>query len=1040
MTREREAIAETEPSLGATLADEAPAERSSMPERGHAIGRFVVLDVLGTGGMGVVYAAYDPSLDRKVAIKVLRARSMESEEARLRLLREAQAMARIDHPNVLRVHEADAFGDHIYIAMEFAGGGTLRHWLAASRRSTREIVDLFVQAGRGLAAAHAAGLVHRDFKPDNVLLVGGGVARVTDFGLVGVVGELPRAASPVIDAPLSETTPLSQDLTRTGAMMGTPAYMSAEQFRGGIVGPAADQFAFCVALYEAVYGVRPFPGVTVAELCANVIAGELSPPPRDSDVPARIRRVLLRGLSREPGGRYSGMNQLLAELADHSRRRTRVAIGAATGALVAGGVAFALLGRGAGAECTGADARLAIAWSPAHQAKLAQAFDASHRPDARAVLEHLLPILDRWGQSWQQGYVGACEDTRVRRIQSERALDLRMACLSRALDDARPMLEALAAGGGDAVDHALDAARALPSVAPCADVAALTATVAPPPSVIGQQVVAGIRDKLAQAHALRKLGRYQAALAVARDALAGARATGYSPATAEALLEVGRLQSVLADRAAADTLGDAMHLASSVGDTETAVRAAAARINALVKPPARKPLADEIYELAAALATHARPSPAAMVALDNASGQLLAEEGHLDEAQARYQAALDLATAQLGADAPETISTLNGLGMLAARRHKFDDELRFFQQALASEQRISGPDHPSVAAAMENVANALDEVGKAGDSRAVREHALAIEITALGPDHPDVAASYGNIAGSYITAGDPKGAIPYFDKALAVLARLYGEDSVEASDVEGNMAEALNHMGDYDGARKLCEKALAEREKAYPADDPRIAQVLNQLGVVLRSQRRYGDALERLQRAHAIMEKVFGSSDPRVIDYLGNIAATYTDMGKLTDAREMTLQTIAAMSEAYGPGSNRVGAAYGNYGFLQIKLKDFAGAYTSFEKATAIFEATLGKNHPMVAFTLVGLAQALIRQHREAEAVPHLERALSLVANAHIAPNQLAELHFYLAIALIAKPANRERARSEAKLALAGYEQGHDAYNIAEAKQWLRKH
>jgi serine/threonine protein kinase len=278
---------------------ERPSQRST-PERGQLIGRFVVLEVLGTGGMGVVYAAYDPNLDRKVAIKLLRAQVMESDEARLRLLREAQAMARIDHPNVLRVHEAGTYGDQIFIAMEFAGGGTLRHWLAETKRGVREIIDVFVQAGHGLAAAHGAGLIHRDFKPDNVLLLVDGVARVTDFGLVGVVGEQPPAIPIEFDAPLSDTTPLSQELTRTGALMGTPAYMAPEQFRGGLVGPAADQFAFCIALYEALYRSRPFGGITFAELCANVVTGEVLPAPRDTDVPSSVRRVLLRGLSSDP--------------------------------------------------------------------------------------------------------------------------------------------------------------------------------------------------------------------------------------------------------------------------------------------------------------------------------------------------------------------------------------------------------------------------------------------------------------------------------------------------------------------------------------------------------------------------------------------------------------------------------------------------------------------------------------------------------------------------------------------------------------------
>jgi len=240
----------------------------------------------------MVYAAYDPNLDRKVAIKVLGNEAMPTEEARVRMLREAQAMARIDHPNVLRVHEAGSLGDGIYIAMEFVGGGTLRNWLAGGRRTSNEIITAFLQAGRGLAAAHTAGLVHRDFKPDNVLMASDGV-RVTDFGIVGTVGGEQAPVRPSnLDNTLSDTTPLSQDLTRTGALMGTPAYMAPEQFRGGLVGPAADQFAFCVALFEALYRTRPFAGETFGDLWANVSDGIIRPAPRDTDVPTRIHRAL----------------------------------------------------------------------------------------------------------------------------------------------------------------------------------------------------------------------------------------------------------------------------------------------------------------------------------------------------------------------------------------------------------------------------------------------------------------------------------------------------------------------------------------------------------------------------------------------------------------------------------------------------------------------------------------------------------------------------------------------------------------------------
>ncbi|MGE5186149.1 MAG: tetratricopeptide repeat protein [Acidobacteriota bacterium] len=1029
--------------LGETIVERAPTENAAnaAPERGNLIGRFVVLEVLGTGGMGVVYAAYDPQLDRKVAIKVLRAQVAGSEEARVRLLREAQAMARIDHPNVLRVHEAGTLGEQIFIAMEFAGGGTLRQWLAEQPRDRRDILALFAHAGRGLAAAHAAGLVHRDFKPDNVLLVGDGRARVTDFGIVGVVGEMPAARpSGDLDKPLSENTPLSRDLTRTGAVMGTPAYMSPEQFQGGTVGPEADQFSFCVALYEALYHTRPFAGRTFHELCASVIGGKLTPIPREADVPSRIRRALLRGLATDPKRRYPSMDRLLGDLlpGEGGKRRAIVAASAA-GVLAIGAVGvFAL--RSDPNVCSGGDARLAAVWGPAQQQKVSAAFAAANRPDAKDVLARVVPIVDRWGQGWQQAYVGACEDTRVRKVQSEHQLDLRMDCLGRRLDETRATLEALAAGGGDAVDHAIEAVRGLPSVAACADSDALAKGIEPPATAEARVAVAAIRGKLDQARAQRKLARYADAMKLATGALEDARASRYDPVIAEALLELGTLKAKVADLSAPDTLGEAMVTATSAGHSDVAIRAAAARITALSRQPSRFPVADEIGRIAAALAAHASPSAETRVELEDAAGLLLQKEGKRDDAKAHYEKALQIATTQLGPDAPATLVTLQSMGSLAAERHKFDEARKLFEQVLAAQERIAGPTHPDYATALENLANVDSETGKVTETKQARERALAIRLAALGPDHPDVAKSYDHLGGFYEETGDHAQAKAYLEKALAVYQKAYGEETVEQTTTMQNLGLVLSGMGDHDAARAILERARALREKAYGDDDVRVAVVLSTLGIVAKEQRRFDDAIALFQRAQKLDEKAFGANDPDALDQLGNIASTYTLAGRLPEARETTSTLLSEMAAIYGPDNPRIGLGYGNYGFLQMQLDDPKGAFASFQKAQQIFEAKLGKNHPNVAFVLIGESQALIKLKREAEAVPLLERALQIGTAAHIAPAQLAETHFYYAMALVANPANRQKARAEMTAAMTGYHGCKHDKDAALAKKWLQKH
>src|SRR5499427_5467638 len=327
-------------------------------ERGDTVGRFVVLGLVGRGGMGEVYAAYDPELDRKVAVKLLRVKpgnGVSLSEGRARTLREAQAIARLSHPNVVVAYDVGTFEDKVFIAMEYVEGNTLTYWLQVQQRDWREILKAFMDAGRGLAAAHEKGIVHRDFKTDNVMISRDRHVRVMDFGLArqvqdkpagpvvqvtktpptGVPAE-PAAAPPVVAQPIpiriietpgkappegdgpatmvittdpaSPAPPIPLEgrvtsgsfdarLTRTGAMMGTPAYMAPEQFLGTPTDARSDQFSFCISLYEALYGERPFEGSTMSTLTANVVHGNVRDAPAGSKVPLWVRKVLLKGLA-----------------------------------------------------------------------------------------------------------------------------------------------------------------------------------------------------------------------------------------------------------------------------------------------------------------------------------------------------------------------------------------------------------------------------------------------------------------------------------------------------------------------------------------------------------------------------------------------------------------------------------------------------------------------------------------------------------------------------------------------------------------------
>jgi serine/threonine protein kinase/formylglycine-generating enzyme required for sulfatase activity len=317
--------------------------------KGTSVGRYLVLERLGAGAMGVVYAAYDPELDRKIALKLLRAqegRGGDRTRGQERLVREAKAIAKLSHPNVVGIFDVGVHEGHVFMAMEYLGGGTLREWMSAKKRSWREIVKMFIEVGRGLAAAHAEGLIHRDFKPDNVLVDKAGKPKVADFGLVRLRSGSDEAMSDTDDRPVTaEETPalpiaetaLAQ-LTRTGAIAGTPAYMAPEQFLGGSIAAHTDQFAFCVALYEALYGERPFAGETVMSLGGAVTSGRVREAPPNAPVPPWVRRVILTGLRAGASDRHSSVDVLVARLLDDPdvRRRKRL-IGVGT-ALAVGAV------------------------------------------------------------------------------------------------------------------------------------------------------------------------------------------------------------------------------------------------------------------------------------------------------------------------------------------------------------------------------------------------------------------------------------------------------------------------------------------------------------------------------------------------------------------------------------------------------------------------------------------------------------------------------------------------------------------------------
>ena len=535
--------------------------------RGATVGRYVILELIGKGGMGEVYAAYDPRLERKIALKLLHPRTGSAAATRVaqeRLLREAQSIARLSHPNVVVVHDAGAIDDEthgvrVFLAMEFVEGQTLAVWLAAEPRSWRAIRDVFVAAAEGLAAAHEAGLVHRDFKPQNVMVGRDGGVRVMDFGLAADASEVAAGDTALLDLARSEAelAPQSIALTGTGVLLGTPLYMAPEQFAARATDPRTDQFSFCVALYEALYSARPFPSESLQMLVSAVVAGRVSEPPQKARVPAFLRKILMRGLEPLPAARFPSMRELIAALgADPTRRRrtfTMVAAVAMTALLaVMGADRMATRGQ---RMCRGATDKLAGIWElddgGHRRADVHNALLATGRSFAEETWTRVSALLDDYSRGWTNAYTDACEATHVRGDQSAEVLDLRMSCLEGERTSLRALTDLLSQADGSALVGAVDAAHALPAVERCSDTAALRVAVPLPDSAAARARITELENHLAEVKALADTGQWVTARQQIVPLVEAARAVGYEPFLAETLDLRNWLEDELGDSEAA---------------------------------------------------------------------------------------------------------------------------------------------------------------------------------------------------------------------------------------------------------------------------------------------------------------------------------------------------------------------------------------------------------------------------------------------------------------------------------------------------------
>jgi tetratricopeptide (TPR) repeat protein len=775
-------------------------------EVGERLGRFIVLRLVGGGGMGDVYEARDPELGRSVALKVLATGVESGEEDRLRLSREAQALAQLDHPNVVAVHDVGVQGDRLFVAMDYIDGETLAGTLRARRHTRGEILALFVQAGRGLAAAHARHIVHRDFKPSNVLVDGEGRVRVMDFGLARMVppgGELAEGSLPPLDRSPTPA-PLSSPVTVASTTIGTPRYMSPEQQARRPVTARSDQYSFCLALWEA-------------------LAGELAPGGARR-IPSWLRAALRKGLAEDPDARHASMAALLDLLEGTPRRRRRLAIAAGAVILCAGaaGGTLALARAGLiGIErdgCDGFEGRLAGIWDATTRGAVEAAFRASGRPYAGESFRLAAEGLDAWSRSWVEARRRTCE---TRADQSAELHDLRVACLDERRDELAAVTRVLAAASGDGVDSAPRAAAGLASLAACDDAAALRAAVPLPADAARRAEILALRARVLDADAVYKGGRPKDGAALAAAQLDPVRATGHAPLIAHALHVRGTALREAGEPAEAEaTLREALRHAAAARDDRRLARIWTYLIIVVGSDLGRLDEGLAIAEVARVATVRAGDEDLQRAYTARHTGMLRRMKGDLAGAVAALSEAVDLSD-RIGDTGGEAHGALNlGLAFHDAGR-LLESEAQMLRSA-ALYARAYGASHPAVASPLENLARVLiDQGGRDAEARAHMVRVLEIKQGSLGPEHRRLASTWATIGLLEARTGQADAARASCDRALKIAEKL---PAGGRGRLNLDCGIALLALGDRAAARPLLEHAVESLGARRGKEDPQVIE------------------------------------------------------------------------------------------------------------------------------------------------------------------------------------------------------------------------
>ncbi|MDC0718939.1 serine/threonine-protein kinase [Nannocystis bainbridge] len=954
-----EALTREPPPSTAPAPAAAPAVATTHPSLLAHIGRFTILERLGEGAMGIVYAAYDDQLDRKVAVKVLRNDTARREPlARERMLREAQAMARVSHPNIVTVHEVGDHDGEVFIAMEFVRGQNLAQWLKVAR-PWRARVETLLQAGRGLATAHAAGLVHRDFKPANVIVGEDGVAKVLDFGLARAVDREPLAEdAPVLRSTL--TSSLDHQLTHTGVVVGTPMYMAPEQHMGQPATEKSDQFSFCVSLYEALYDAPPFDCTSLLALTDAVTRGAIRDPPPGHHVPAALLQIITRGLAVDPARRFPSMPALLAALERTLERRRApwfMTAGLA-GVMAAAGITAASM-QSFGDTCEGAGNELVGVWDSVAAAAAREGLRRTGVPFAEDTWTRVKVRLDAYAGELVGMRVDACQAHQQGRA-STHLFDLRTACLDQRHKSLAAFVAILQRADAEVVGNAGAAAANLPPLAACDDTRALTSAVPPPDDPNSAARVAAVRGILAEAQAHELAGQITEGLKLVEGLELGG--LDYPPLVAEIGLRHGSLLSEAGRHSdALRELTSALQTALACGHDVVAATIATRRdfVRAGRLQQSHEVLADAplIDGLVARVGSTREGRELRGDHLNNL-GIAHAVLAEMQAAGEYFVASIDARRAVLGEEHPQVVYALGNLGLALLSSDDSLGGVERLRAAFAAAETSLGPKHPHIALLAINLGIGLTALHRFAEAESYFQRALALQSELLGPDAADlrwVLTAIGDLA---VDQRRCKEADASYRRALQVIGA--DETSVDGAafvPVLG-LGKAATCRDDLTAAAAHFQRARTIAERNFGPDEPRTAEVDDREGDMLLRAGDIEAALGQYLRGLEIRKARLPPGAPQLAESLRRIAEVHRLAGRLDEAANM-LQQAQTLRER-GPMIDGPEAALIRLrlGDLALARNDPAGARGHYERAIAIFTATGDENTLELAQARFGLARA----------------------------------------------------------------------------------